>query len=67
MTRIMITLPQNEREALRELAQREHRDPRAQAALIIRDGLERAGLLPTATPTSATTLPRISGTTHDAE
>jgi hypothetical protein len=51
MARIMITLQQNEREALRELAQRERRDPRDQAALFVRDGLQRVGLLPVDQPT----------------
>jgi hypothetical protein len=47
MTRINVTLELNEREALFLLAEREKRDPRAQAALIIRRELERVGLLPT--------------------
>ena len=47
MTRITISLKQNEKEALRLLAERELRDPRAQAALIIRLELERRGLLST--------------------
>ena len=46
MARMMITLQENEREALRTMAQREMRDPRQQAAMIIRRELERAGLLP---------------------
>jgi hypothetical protein len=46
MARINITLKANERDALRELAEREFRDPRAQAALIIRRELGRMGLLP---------------------
>jgi hypothetical protein len=41
-----IVLRQNERDALIDLSQRLRRDPRAQAALLIRDGLEQAGLLP---------------------
>jgi hypothetical protein len=45
MTRITITLRQIEREALRTLADREFREPRAQAAQIIRAELERLGLL----------------------
>lgn len=45
MTRIMVTLRQDEREALRVLAERERRDPRDQAALLIRGELERRGLL----------------------
>lgn len=46
MARVTITLEAKERDALCVLAERERRDPRAQAALIIRRELERAGLLP---------------------
>lgn len=45
MARIMVLLNANERDALRQLAERELRDPRAQAALLIRRGLESAGLI----------------------
>lgn len=45
MPRLMVTLQLSEREALLRLARREKRDPRNQAALIIRRELERAGLL----------------------
>ena len=45
MTRVTVTLLDEEREALRTLAERERRDPRAQAALLIRLALEGAGLL----------------------
>jgi hypothetical protein len=45
MKRLTITLMQDERTALWELAQRERREPRDQAALIIRRELEREGLL----------------------
>ena len=48
MTRITISLQDPEKTALRALAQKEFREPRAQAALIIRKELERLGLLPTA-------------------
>ena len=47
MARITITLQLFEKDALRSLAEREYRDPRAQAALIIRRELERMGLLRT--------------------
>jgi len=43
--RITIHLRQDEHEALWCVAERERRDPRDQAALIIRRELERAGLL----------------------
>ncbi len=45
MARITITLKSNEVDALIILADREFRDPRDQAALIIRQELERRGLL----------------------
>lgn len=47
MARITITLRAEERDALHRLAETERRDPRAQAALLIRHELERRGLLPT--------------------
>ena len=46
MARVTVTLKISERDALVTLAEREKRDPRAQAALIIREALERRGLLP---------------------
>ncbi len=46
MARLTIDLPIKERNALLRLARREMRNPRAQAALILRRELERAGLLP---------------------
>lgn len=48
MARVTIILQQDEREALRVLAEQERRDPRQQAALCIRRELERRGLLPPA-------------------
>lgn len=45
MARVVVLLEQDERDALCALAEREFRDPRAQAALIIRRELERAGLV----------------------
>lgn len=50
MLRITVPLQIDERDALISLAQRERRDPRDQAALIIRRELERAGLLPADPP-----------------
>ena len=44
--RLMVPLDGVERSALAELAQRERRDPRQQAAFLIRRGLELAGMLP---------------------
>jgi hypothetical protein len=45
MTRITLSLEACEKEALIELAARELRDPQSQAALIIRNDLERRGFL----------------------
>lgn len=47
MSRVVVSLKTAERDALVELAQRERRDPREQAALIVVRELERAGLLGT--------------------
>jgi hypothetical protein len=44
--KLVISLDGDERVALVRLAERERRDPRAQAALMIRRELEREGLLP---------------------
>jgi hypothetical protein len=46
MARVVVTLEADEKNALYVLAERRFRDPRAQAALIIRSELERQGLLP---------------------
>ena len=43
--RVTITLQEEEKDALLVLAEQEKRDPRRQAALIIRQELERRGLL----------------------
>lgn len=45
MTRITLTLTSEERAALLALARQERRDPRFQAAMEIRQALERAGYL----------------------
>lgn len=45
MARITVNLLSDEKSALWQLAEREHRDPRDQAALIIHAELERRGLL----------------------
>jgi len=45
MARLIIQMNTNEWEALVKLAQIEYRDPRAQAALIIREVLLQKGLL----------------------
>jgi hypothetical protein len=46
MQALKIYLDDVERDALKNLSIAERRDPRSQAALLIRDGLQRAGLLP---------------------
>lgn len=46
MAKIIVYLGDQERNALLQLAQRELRLPRAQAALIIRQELVRQGMLP---------------------
>lgn len=50
MAKIIVYLGDQERNALLQLAQRELRQPRAQAALIIRQELVRQGMLPTYPP-----------------
>lgn len=50
MNGIYAQLDKDEKSALLNLAWKERRDPRQQAALLIRQQLERLGLLP-ATPT----------------
>jgi hypothetical protein len=46
MRGIYVPLPKEGREALIDLADREWRDPRDQAAKFIVDGLKQAGVLP---------------------
>ncbi len=48
MAKVIIYLREHELTALNDLAQREYRAPKAQAALIIRRELERLGLIPPA-------------------
>lgn len=52
MAKLIIYLGNPERDALHQLAQRELRVPRAQAALIIRNELSRLGLLTPPVPQS---------------
>ena len=47
MAKVIVYLREQERTALYELATKEYRAPKAQAALIIRKELERLGLLET--------------------
>ena len=46
MARVIVDLGEHERNALEALAKREKRIPRAQAAFIIHQELERRGILP---------------------
>ena len=46
MARVIVDLGEHERNALEVLAKREKRIPRAQAAFIIHQELERQGILP---------------------
>lgn len=50
MRRITLTITEAEREALYQLAKRERRDTRAQAAHELRRALEARGLLPAEMP-----------------
>jgi hypothetical protein len=45
LRKIFVPLDGTERSALTKLAEQEKRDPRAQAAILIREGLERLGIL----------------------
>jgi hypothetical protein len=58
MPRITIVLKDDEKQALCALAENEFRDPRAQAALIIRREIERQGLIK---PVSAAPVSRSQG------
>jgi hypothetical protein len=59
MAKVIIYLRDHESAALNDLAQREYRAPKAQAALIIRKELERLGMIPSeqeqAMPSTAST------------
>lgn len=46
MSRITLTLQEDERNALLALSRKEFRDPRSQASLIIRQELQKQGFLP---------------------
>lgn len=46
MTRVTVSLNRSERAALQQLSEQQRREPRAQAAWIIRHYLEALGLLP---------------------
>jgi len=67
MPKIIVYLAEQERNALLQLAQREMRVPRAQAALIIRQELRRLGMLPVQTTVSdeESNEPQEQGVIHD--
>ena len=50
MAKVIIYLRDHEFTALNDLAQREYRAPKAQAALIIRRELEKLGMIPNVQP-----------------
>jgi len=64
MAKVIIYLRDHESAALNDLAQREYRAPKAQAALIIRKELERLGLIP---GESETAQPVLSGNNGKGE
>ena len=47
MAAVYVPLPRDVKDALLTLAEREDRDPRRQAARLLRQALEQAGALPT--------------------
>ena len=67
MPKIIVYLAEQERNALQQLAQREMRVPRAQAALIIRQELRRLGMVPARSTVSdeETNEPGEQGAGHD--
>jgi len=65
-TRIYITLDKAESYALGKLAEREYRDSRQQAALLIRHGLEQAGVLQQQTAVPSQTAVT-QGVSHEAQ
>ena len=67
MPKIIIYLAEQERNALLQLAQREMRVPRAQAALIICQELKRLGILPAQSTVSneESNEPQEQGVSHD--
>jgi hypothetical protein len=57
MAKVIIYLRDNELSALHELAQHEYRAPKAQAALIIRQELQRRGMIPAESTTAGSISP----------
>ena len=53
MAKIIVYLREQENDALHRLAQKEYRQPKAQAALMIRRELERLGMLDIPSTTEA--------------
>lgn len=50
-SRMVLTFPHNERDALIEMARRDLRDPRDQLRYLLRDAARQRGLLPDDQPT----------------
>lgn len=61
MKRLTIQMTTEEKSVLFRLAEFEKRDPRQQAALLIRQRLETLGLLPTSQPTGMQVAPKGTG------
>lgn len=65
MVKVIIYLRDHELTALTDLAQREYRAPKAQAALIIRRELEKLGMIPGEQPAPSSS-PQPSSKRQDA-
>ena len=65
MRSIYIAIPDEAADRLRELARRELRSPRQQAAILVLAGLERAGLDPEPKDVAATDRPRTASRTNE--
>jgi hypothetical protein len=66
MARVTLTITDQERQALVELARAERRDPRAQGAMILRHALERSGFLAPLKTANGRNPVRKESTTHVA-
>lgn len=65
MARVIVEIGDCERNALQRLAKRERRIPRSQAAFMIRQALERQGILPAQIRTPQETTEQTRGCTHE--
>jgi hypothetical protein len=64
MARVIVTLKADELDALIELAERERRDPRSEAALLLREKLIECGCLPPDMSTPTTSTAQLVGIQH---